>query len=164
MGVLLLFSGLSSHSQSLKLHSHVGFGVFTNTEYNSGVSPVTFIGLDLFDKVGIEYGYSWSLNNDPTQFNNYIYGNSSSWTAGQFTHLISTYFITNRDEGTAIVMGAGVALTNIYKATNDFVIERNINPYFKVGLDHNFTKNWGGQLNFQIGGFKSITFGIKRSL
>ena len=164
--IALVLLGIISQakSQDIKFQSHFGFQTLLKSDYNLPIAPVSFFGVEFKDKLGIEYGYSWTLNNSIDDLMNYVYGNSNSYVAGQFTHLVSAYYITNRDEGTAFVIGTGGSFTNVYKAENNVVIERITNPYLKIGLDHQFNKRWNGQLNFAIGGTIAVSLGIKKSL
>ena len=164
MVAITLIASVSLNAQSISVTSSAGVALLKHDNYRAGLCPVTMVGLEFNDKFGLEYGYSWGLNDNPNQLYSYLYGTSRSFVVGHFTHLAAFYYKTEREENTNMNIGFGVSSTNLYIAEKDAVIEKNISPYFKVGIDHKFVKNWSVTLNAGIGDLTTVTLGVTKKL
>jgi hypothetical protein len=164
MVAIVLIASYVSKAQTIRATSSAGISMLRESTYDVGYSPVTMVGLEFNDKFGLEYGYSWGLNNSPQQLNNYINGTSRSYTAGHFTHITALYWKTEKDEGTGLNLGFGISSTNFYKAEEGVVIDKLVRPYFKVGVDHSFNNNWSGTINAGLGELTMVTVGLTKKL
>jgi hypothetical protein len=160
MVTIALIAVFTVKAQTIAATTSAGFGILRHDNYRTGYSPVTMVGLEFNDRFGLEYGYSWGLNDDTKQLINYLYGTSKTYVAGHFTNIYGMYFKTERNENTGINLGFGVSSTSLYKAENDVVVDRELSPYFKVGLDHKFHRDWSATLNAGLGQVTMLTFGI----
>lgn len=164
MVAISLIASVIVNAQSIVLTTSAGIATVKNNKMSSIITPVSMVGFEWKDNFGLEYGYSWTLNNSSSQLINYINGISSSYIAGQFTHLFAFYYKTDRKDNTAMNIGFGISSTNIYKAESGVSIEKQILPYFKVGVDQKFSESWSGTLNFGLGDFMMATIGITKKL
>jgi hypothetical protein len=161
VAIALVLTGLVSKAQQIKTQTN--FGIVSNF-HKKEVGDwmlANFVGLEFNDKIGIEYGYAYSLNTDANELSNYLYGNAKSWTAGSFNHLIAAYWKSKRDEGSCVNVGAGLSILNEYTTEG---IERKSTPYLKIGIDQEFGKGWGGQINGGFGNSFIFTIGITKTL
>ncbi len=161
--IALVLTGLVSQAQ-VKVQSNIGVSSYLTKENSLGWNFINMVGLEFEDKLGIEYGYSYKLNNDAQSLSNYLYGNSQSWTAGYINHLVGAYWKTKRDEGSCLNLGGGASILTAYTTEDKVIIRNKITPYVRIGLDHQFNKGWGGQINTTLGNTFAFTLGITRTL
>lgn len=157
----LIVSGLLSYAQNLKIQTNFGFTSHINKKEVGNMMLTNFIGIEFKDKFGIEYGYAYSLNSDDNSLQNYIQGNSQSWSAGKFNHLVALYWKTKRIDGISFNIGSGMS---ILKNFNTDGIGTNLKPYLKLGLDTELGKKWGAQINGGFGSVFIFTLGITKKL
>lgn len=162
VAIALVLTGLISKAQDLKVQTNVGLvSHFNNGKRMSDMKMVSFIGLELFDRVGLEYGYSYSLNTNQQELDNFILGNAQSWSAGQFNHLASIYYKTKRIDGNSANIGIGALISTDYRT--DKTITKT-SPYLKLGLDHQINQNWAAQVNGGFGNVFMFSIGITKTL
>lgn len=161
MVAIILIASVTSYGQSITVQSSAGFTTIMDNKYDRGWNLTSFLGFEINDRIGFEYGYSWSLNNDPTTLNSFLNGSTSSYTVGDFTHLGTIYWKTKRDENTGLNLGVGFSSTNVYKTSK---IENYTKPHIKLGVDHKLSKEWGVNINTIVGGVMGITFGVSKVL
>lgn len=154
---IILFS-LSAKAQMIKTFTTFGIGsVIGSKDYESSRYMQT-LGFEFNDKFGIEYGLGYRISEDILTYQPNI-------EVASITHLASVYFKTERIEGTSFNLGSGVALQKTYSVNNtQAIIKNNYNPFFKVGLDHNFGKKLGGQINVNMGKFISVSLGLTTTI
>lgn len=153
-----------SNAQNLKVQSNIGISTAHFKDYSIGWNMVNFIGFEFEDKIGLEYGYSYSLNTNTQELYNYLYGSSQKWSAGHFNHLMALYYKTKREDGNCINIGGGISVLTTYEASDIVLVKNKVSPYLKVGLDNQFHKNWGFQINSAIGKVFAFTCGLTYKL
>jgi hypothetical protein len=155
--IFLMGASILSFSQSTRMHSSFGVVTILDKDYNTPFSPVSYVGLDINDKISLEYGYTWTLNNSENDLYNFISGNLSSYTAGNFAHLISATYIAKSDELLNMRFGLGVLLNKVYKTSG---IENQSKLFFRGGYDVQLSKTIGVILNVNIGEVMGASAGL----
>lgn len=158
VAIALILLSVVTKAQDITVQSSVGITTPMSSKSKEGFKMVNFVGVEFKDKIGIEYGYGYSLNNNSKELTNYINGASNSYTAGKINHLVAVYYKTKRIDKGSYNIGVGLSMNNSYVAKNDVTVERELSPYIKFGCDRQLSKGWGVLLN---GGFgKTIVFAV----
>lgn len=94
---MFLLTTFFSYSQDLKTLISVGPSTYIYSDNpQMKWTPAVIYGVEFYDRFGLEYGYSFNINNSAKDFDNYVNGRTNNFEAGRVTRIYTAYFKTKK--------------------------------------------------------------------